>query len=902
MPRAPGNVPGFRPAPIVPPSARVITGFNNSVGTRPGQALNGLRQSGNVLTPQQRTILARTGVKTLAQRVTQAGNPRLALEEVRLARSGNLRMDPRLELVLESLEHKLTVRVLADTLEGVPPAGKDGPWIKAGETARAQLERAQLPAEGKKVLEGVVRVGRQVEGLARLEATVAKINWNRPSDVAAALRGVGLEHLPGRLQTPVRGLRSLAELRQATGKPWNQAPDVVRLKQNLADLRLGGCERHWIDRVQLDLSAKAFLEGFTAEAHALLPEFAPSEHAGQVLRDMKALVLGKGEVRTDPAKQVLKTAPGQNPEPPPGLKPLIPEGAAEAWRPQVKESARSDLPPLEQAAAQVEKPFQEQVHTGTRQHRKAVFQDASQVRHHAHVVHQQLVKRDQDDDKRRRDLEARMFRRLNEAERALARQLGRQGKTAADIMAALREANLEQEVNHGNLSEVARLRLHLESLRVHLSVFQYGVPVSWGPAYAYLQWELRRTINQFTQAVEKAPQAPDTLRHLRLAQEKPSPVGLDVQPVLRALEFHLVYQGLVRELKAILGPARQNQWTTAATRAQLHIKDGPAAGWKDDPRHDLARWRKLLQDVAWLGQQVEPLDQVAVALKADEKKTRATGLTPWCRLPFTQLSADLQAPLRGLHGLAHLKRSPTKQVYVAEKRQYVTVPDVALLKGSVADIQAGSGDADLAARLLQDLAVQAFLDGHNAEALALLPANGSAKHAAELLDDLKALVLGKGQVTTGPARQAARGKPGPGGMARIPSGLRPLVPENQKAPPGPLVQQSADLPPLEQVLRLEKPFRERAARRLQEHRRAFVDKAAQTLQGMELLVQKGTQLEEQAVNLMGQLEAALTGRLTPAERVLVWDLCYQGRTVADIRVVLEQEQLAERANKVAAKK
>src|SRR5262249_38953420 len=82
----------------------------------------------------------------------------------------------------------------------------------------------------------------------------------------------------------------------------------------------------------------------------------PAEHASNLLRDLKAMALGEGgTVSTASAvERAAPTEPGKGTEtprgPPPGLKPLVPEGERLGWRAPVVERAGADLPPLEKAA------------------------------------------------------------------------------------------------------------------------------------------------------------------------------------------------------------------------------------------------------------------------------------------------------------------------------------------------------------------------------------------------------------------------------------------------------------------------------------------------------------------------------------------------------------------------
>jgi hypothetical protein len=433
------NMPGWRPA--TSPNVRAVTSFRDMVGTRPADALKTLRTSGNVLSPAQQVALARVGVRALAQRVFSAPDARVALGEVRVARDGP-RMGPNFERALHAMEAHLQERIFIKSVKEVIRAGEEGRWVKAGEEAQAQLRQSPPGPEGKKVLAEVVQVGKQAESMTRLETALKKVDWNRPADVATALQKVDLDHLPAKLQAPLRNLRDLAELRVESVRPWREGPDVAGLKQKVGSLRAAGCESHLADSVLLDLGAKAFLDGFPAEARALLPDFAPADRAGPVLRDLKALVLGKGEVQTGVVRQAVEAWAGEGREPPPGLRPLLPEGPTAGWRPRVSEAARADLPPLEKAAAQIEKPLRQRVKNTQPVHRFILEWHKATALHHVHQLHRHVVQQGSDDDKEIKELEAKMGRKLTEAEKILARQLRRQGKQQADILAAFRELDL----------------------------------------------------------------------------------------------------------------------------------------------------------------------------------------------------------------------------------------------------------------------------------------------------------------------------------------------------------------------------------------------------------------------------------------------------------------------------
>src|SRR5262249_18594596 len=141
--------------------------------------------------------------------------------------------------------------------------------------------------------------------------------------------------LPAELQPAVRGLKGLAELQaHVEGRP-DGPPDVAALRRSVADLRAGLGRDGLVGRVLQDLALRTGLEGYGGEAGALLPAGGELRPAAGLLRDLKALVLGEGEVGTAPARQA--AGPQAN-EPPPGPRLLQPEGEAGGWRPRVREA------------------------------------------------------------------------------------------------------------------------------------------------------------------------------------------------------------------------------------------------------------------------------------------------------------------------------------------------------------------------------------------------------------------------------------------------------------------------------------------------------------------------------------------------------------------------------------
>jgi hypothetical protein len=339
-------------------------------------------------------------------------------------------------------------------LEQMEALGREGQWGRAKALAEEQLRGgSQLPGETRKALDDVVSLGKQSESLDRVQSGLEAVEQNRPAEAAREFDRVRPEDLPASLQKPVYGLRGLEELRVTANQPWRQPPDMRQSKRLVGDLRAGGGDTALAGRVQQDLAVRAFLEGHPAEARALLPGNGPPEHAARLLRDLKTVALGKGEVGTWPARGALGVKPGEVAGPaqmPPGLRPLVPEGTAQGWRPGVRESARADLPPLEEAA-RLEKPLRDQAAAGLKAQREAVnLRGASALNAVRGLSQRRPDNKAEDEDFKKRlpgngvplktvlaKVEAQLGRKLSVLERTLAEQLARQGMKAAEITAVL---------------------------------------------------------------------------------------------------------------------------------------------------------------------------------------------------------------------------------------------------------------------------------------------------------------------------------------------------------------------------------------------------------------------------------------------------------------------------------
>ncbi len=185
--------------------------------------------------------------------------------------------------------------------------------------------------------------------------------------------------------------------------------------------------------------------------------------------------------------------------------------------------------------------------------------------------------------------------------------------------------------------------------------------------------------------------------------------------------------------------------------------------------------------------------------------------------------------------------------------------EVARLKESLDSFTKGlrtlpDADATLGARILQDLAVRHILEGHAYEYRALMPVDGPADRAAELLRDMKALSLGEGEVVTAPARQALTDKAGD-----IPAGIRPLLPEAARKNWHPPTSRSAkaDKSPLAKADRAGVELRTRIETDLKTERITQAERAKESRERLTKAQRRLQEQEEADGKRLAELIAAL---------------------------------------------
>jgi hypothetical protein len=479
----------------------VIGEVNTAIRTaRSAEAIRILAgERGRVLTPAERVATGRKVIDQLAVKVESGRNSLNHLAEVRAAQHEARTLDPALRKSLETLTAVAGRRLLAEGLVEVSARAGEGKWGEA--TARAHewtgnldkqvvVERASASAEFRtqrnevrEVLRDVAGVGGRLDALNNLRSGLDALQANRPAVAVTSLRRINLDNLPARLRTPTQGLRSLAELRQLARTRWDRAPNVKAIKDNVAHLERALADQPGGDatlgkRILQDLAVKAFVEGHAGEYRQLIPTDGPAEHASNLLRDLKAMALGEGgTVSTASAvERAAPTEPGKGTEtprgPPPGLKPLVPEGERLGWRPPVVEQAGADLPPLEKAA-ELGLALKGKVEAELKPEQANLEKDAKTVQQRLTVAYERVQAPELKERKHFAELEGILDRRLRPTEKVLARDLLSENKTPAQVLATLKtqvpvneeeefldelKARLGRNLNADERSQALRLR------------------------------------------------------------------------------------------------------------------------------------------------------------------------------------------------------------------------------------------------------------------------------------------------------------------------------------------------------------------------------------------------------------------------------------------------------------
>jgi hypothetical protein len=459
-----------------------------AIQTRPSEAFGKFNhESARVLSSAQRLILAREAVERLAVQVEAGGNAPRNLADVRSARRDAVTLEPEVRQGLDALGRVAERRLLADGLAKVRAGGERGRPAELARTTREWLghlrdnpaeaawESAEFRAaraEARTALQELGTAAERLDVLERFQGGAREADGPRPAESARVLRTVERDALPPALRARYDGLRGLAEVRSLAQSRWQQTPSATGVRESVARLESGlrdlpGADRALGKMLLQEVACRALLEGHPELAKTLLPAGGPAEHAGNLLRDLKALALGEGKVETSPARAVLSD-PGLGPVsprgPPAGLEPLIPEGARAGWRPPVKESALAYLPPLERAE-QLGQTLKGKVETEAKPVRAALDAQATAARTKLEAVHDRVTAAERGERRRFAEVEAVLDRRLKPAERVKARMLLAQNQQPAQVANAIQSAPGQPDEDEEFATDCAR-RLGKSALTV----------------------------------------------------------------------------------------------------------------------------------------------------------------------------------------------------------------------------------------------------------------------------------------------------------------------------------------------------------------------------------------------------------------------------------------------------
>jgi hypothetical protein len=442
-PALPGAMPGMAP----PNQGQIRVEIKDLLLTQPHEVfarLNGV--PGWVIAPVERVDLALQAVARLASRIEVSNNSWSTLTEVRTARQNADTFTPDIREDLQVLVRLAERRALEDAVFEVRHLAERGRWgemVRRGQEWQKRLrglEPAGLDRQALKTrnevheaLTGSVRIGMEREALDALREGLR----------TSSLDKVATENLPARLHDSVRGLRGIQVVRQLAAESRLDAREIADLKENLAffikSLRLlPDVDATLPTRILQDLAVRHFLQGHPAEYRALMPADGSADRAAELLRDMKALALGKGEVGTTPARQALAAGPGKGGDPPPGMRALLTEGSRKGWRPPARGGAKTEPTALEKAASAAEA-LRAGIETDLKKERITQAEKAKEAQTHVETAQRHLREQEEADGKRLTEVETALGRPLETMEKVRVRLLAARNQTNRQIVETLKE-------------------------------------------------------------------------------------------------------------------------------------------------------------------------------------------------------------------------------------------------------------------------------------------------------------------------------------------------------------------------------------------------------------------------------------------------------------------------------
>jgi hypothetical protein len=425
------------PSPTLQP-AQVRAQVQANLSANAAEALAILARDGHLLPAAEQASLARQAIGVLAARVAAPADPLAAVAQIHQVTARSAGLGPPAIRLLEALRAQVQHRAAVHTLRMVAALGNKSDWAQAATRALEQQRHFPLP-DADTTLTEVTRLARQVEALNHLQAI------HDGQKILGGSKLVGWGHVidpndvPGALYVLFLGVNGLEHLRAHSRERWTQPPNVAGIKALVASLKAAIGDQAVISAVQQDLAVKALLDGQAAAAVDLLPENGSPEHAAELLRDVKALVLGEGEIETGAVGRSLTPYDkGDAPAPPPGVVPLLAEGAGNGGKLRVSAPASRGLTPLEEPA-RIEEPLRRRFQAGIRQERDHLEAAAQRLRDHLQVLVAKSQEQDQKEEAFLYNLESLLGQRLAPLERAVVGPLGQQGKKIEEVVRALHE-------------------------------------------------------------------------------------------------------------------------------------------------------------------------------------------------------------------------------------------------------------------------------------------------------------------------------------------------------------------------------------------------------------------------------------------------------------------------------
>ena len=445
-----------RPAPpgamqrMPPPNLRqqVRAEIKDLLLTQPHEVftrLNNYSQSW-IIAPAERVDLARQAVARLSSRIEVSNNPWVTLTEVRTADQNAEAINPAVREDLQVLVRLAERRALEDAVFEVRHLAERGRWgeaVRRGQEWQKRLRELGVTGLGQQALKTrnevrealneIIHIGLEREALAALQEGLRTGKFDK----------VAVTNLPPKLHDSVQGLRGFQVVRKLAEESRLNAREIAALKENLAFFTKSLQMLHDADatlgtKILQDLAVRHFLQGHPAEYRALMPADGSADRAAELLRDMKALALGRGEIGTTPARQVLSAEAGKKGDPPPGMKALLPEGARKGWRPPERGGAKTKPTALDEGIVAADA-LREVIETDLKKERITQTEKANEAQVRIETAQKHLREQEEADGKRLTEVETALGRPLETMEKVRVRQLAARNQTNRQIVETVRE-------------------------------------------------------------------------------------------------------------------------------------------------------------------------------------------------------------------------------------------------------------------------------------------------------------------------------------------------------------------------------------------------------------------------------------------------------------------------------